>query len=269
MWRFELNEQSGLTLTPGVKLKHTVGQKLWLHQSLAPLLIFRRKYSARCNNETTLLFATFWFKFDFYFQIIFHGLYNKNAICHDHPVLANIWDLYKHVVFAFTQLTALEPSHVVPGDREFWPLNGVLGCVRRDISPILKDPAALTAVTDLFEEHVRRSYPQLDLVVGEDLCVPAPWSPFGVRTVSVNKTDCNDRREMIKSLKKLLDSEPLKWVSESLILTCSCVQVWMLGASCSDLCSPSALVSALCWSERKANCPATPCLWPTTWSTAR
>ncbi|XP_026123955.1 adenine phosphoribosyltransferase isoform X2 [Carassius auratus] len=41
-------------------------------------------------------------------------------------------------------------------------------CYLRDICPILKDPKALAAVTDLFEEHVRRSYPQVDLVVGLD-----------------------------------------------------------------------------------------------------
>ncbi|KAK7169706.1 hypothetical protein R3I94_000064 [Phoxinus phoxinus] len=38
----------------------------------------------------------------------------------------------------------------------------------KDIFPILKDPKALTAVMDLFEEHVRNSYPQLDLIVGLD-----------------------------------------------------------------------------------------------------
>lgn len=37
----------------------------------------------------------------------------------------------------------------------------------RDISPILKDPAALTAVIDLFEEHVRTNYKQIDLIVGK------------------------------------------------------------------------------------------------------
>lgn len=44
----------------------------------------------------------------------------------------------------------------------------------RDICPILKDPAALTAVTDLFEEHVRTSFPQVDLIVGEPaVCLAA------------------------------------------------------------------------------------------------
>ncbi|TNN63950.1 Adenine phosphoribosyltransferase [Liparis tanakae] len=37
-----------------------------------------------------------------------------------------------------------------------------------DICPILKDPAALTAVTDLFEEHIRKNHPQVELIVGLD-----------------------------------------------------------------------------------------------------
>ncbi|XP_026165719.1 adenine phosphoribosyltransferase [Mastacembelus armatus] len=42
------------------------------------------------------------------------------------------------------------------------------GILFRDICPILKDPAALTAVIDLFEEHVRKNYKQVDLIVGLD-----------------------------------------------------------------------------------------------------
>ncbi|KAK9972661.1 hypothetical protein ABG768_025950 [Culter alburnus] len=38
----------------------------------------------------------------------------------------------------------------------------------KDIFPILKDPKALAAVTDLFEEHVRNTFPQVDLIVGLD-----------------------------------------------------------------------------------------------------
>ncbi|XP_008279729.1 adenine phosphoribosyltransferase isoform X2 [Stegastes partitus] len=46
-----------------------------------------------------------------------------------------------------------------------FPKKGVLF---RDICPILKDAAALTAVIDLFEEHVRISHQQVDLIVGLD-----------------------------------------------------------------------------------------------------
>ncbi|XP_068424251.1 adenine phosphoribosyltransferase [Clinocottus analis] len=46
-----------------------------------------------------------------------------------------------------------------------FPKKGVLF---RDICPLLKDPAALTAATDLFEEHVRKNHPQVDLIVGLD-----------------------------------------------------------------------------------------------------
>lgn len=37
----------------------------------------------------------------------------------------------------------------------------------RDICPLLKDPAALTAVIDLFEEHVRKNYQEVELIVGK------------------------------------------------------------------------------------------------------
>uniref|UniRef100_A0A673GCL6 adenine phosphoribosyltransferase n=1 Tax=Sinocyclocheilus rhinocerous TaxID=307959 RepID=A0A673GCL6_9TELE len=45
----------------------------------------------------------------------------------------------------------------------------------KDICPILKDPKALAAVTDLFEEHVRRTYPQVDLIVGKRVHMRVVW----------------------------------------------------------------------------------------------
>lgn len=42
------------------------------------------------------------------------------------------------------------------------------GILFMDICPILKDPAALTAVIDLFEEHVRKNHQQVDLIIGLD-----------------------------------------------------------------------------------------------------
>uniref|UniRef100_UPI0037E7178B adenine phosphoribosyltransferase n=1 Tax=Semicossyphus pulcher TaxID=241346 RepID=UPI0037E7178B len=42
------------------------------------------------------------------------------------------------------------------------------GILFRDICPILKEPAALTAVIDLFEEHVRKNHQNVDLIVGLD-----------------------------------------------------------------------------------------------------
>lgn len=36
----------------------------------------------------------------------------------------------------------------------------------RDICPILKDPSALTAVIDMFEEHVRKNHQHVDLIAG-------------------------------------------------------------------------------------------------------
>ncbi|XP_047459907.1 adenine phosphoribosyltransferase [Mugil cephalus] len=42
------------------------------------------------------------------------------------------------------------------------------GILFRDICPILKDAAALSAVIDLFEDHVRNNYKQVELIVGLD-----------------------------------------------------------------------------------------------------
>ncbi|KAK3509920.1 hypothetical protein QTP70_019398 [Hemibagrus guttatus] len=44
----------------------------------------------------------------------------------------------------------------------------VKGIVFKDICPILKEPKALTAVIDLFEEHVRKNHPHTELIVGLD-----------------------------------------------------------------------------------------------------
>ncbi|XP_034538133.1 adenine phosphoribosyltransferase [Notolabrus celidotus] len=42
------------------------------------------------------------------------------------------------------------------------------GILFRDICPVLRSPAALRAVIDLFEEQVRTNYPNVDLIVGLD-----------------------------------------------------------------------------------------------------
>ncbi|KAM8737958.1 adenine phosphoribosyltransferase [Acanthopagrus latus] len=65
------------------------------------------------------------------------------------------------------------------------------GILFRDICPILKDPATLTAVIDLFEEHVRKNHPQVDLIVGLDargfLFGPLLAQRLGVGFVLVRK----------------------------------------------------------------------------------
>ncbi|CAL1577735.1 unnamed protein product [Knipowitschia caucasica] len=65
------------------------------------------------------------------------------------------------------------------------------GIIFRDICPILKDPAALSAVTSLFEEHVRAQFQQVDLVVGLDargfLFGPLLAQRLGVGFVLVRK----------------------------------------------------------------------------------
>nr|XP_057913351.1 adenine phosphoribosyltransferase [Doryrhamphus excisus] len=65
------------------------------------------------------------------------------------------------------------------------------GIVFRDICPILKDPNALTAVTDLFEQHVRTNHWEVDLIVGLDargfLFGPLLAQRLGVGFVMVRK----------------------------------------------------------------------------------
>ncbi|KAB5526028.1 hypothetical protein PHYPO_G00147010 [Pangasianodon hypophthalmus] len=39
------------------------------------------------------------------------------------------------------------------------------GIMFKDICPILKEPKALAAVIDLFEEHVRQNHPHTELIV--------------------------------------------------------------------------------------------------------
>ncbi|MEQ2230378.1 hypothetical protein ILYODFUR_028687, partial [Ilyodon furcidens] len=60
-----------------------------------------------------------------------------------------------------------------------------------DICPILKSPAALTAVIDLFEERVRSHHQQVDLIVGLDargfLFGPLLAQRLGVGFVLVRK----------------------------------------------------------------------------------
>lgn len=50
----------------------------------------------------------------------------------------------------------------------------------------MKDPKALAAVTDLFEEHVRRTYPQVDLIVGKRLRVRVASYTVQSRTLPDN-----------------------------------------------------------------------------------
>ncbi|NXL48880.1 APT phosphoribosyltransferase, partial [Podilymbus podiceps] len=47
-----------------------------------------------------------------------------------------------------------------------FPVPGVLF---RDISPLLKDPAAFRALIDLLEDHLRASFPKIDFIAGERL----------------------------------------------------------------------------------------------------
>ncbi|KAJ8247326.1 hypothetical protein GJAV_G00245030 [Gymnothorax javanicus] len=65
------------------------------------------------------------------------------------------------------------------------------GVIFRDMCPLLKDPEALTAVTDLFEERVREDFPGVQVVLGLDargfLFGPLLAQRLGVGFVPIRK----------------------------------------------------------------------------------
>ncbi|XP_067854156.1 adenine phosphoribosyltransferase [Heptranchias perlo] len=69
-----------------------------------------------------------------------------------------------------------------------FPTQGILF---RDICPLLKDPKAFKAVIDLFEDHLRKKFPQIELIVGLDargfLFGPILAQRFGIGFVPVRK----------------------------------------------------------------------------------
>ncbi|GCB70997.1 adenine phosphoribosyltransferase [Scyliorhinus torazame] len=69
-----------------------------------------------------------------------------------------------------------------------FPIQGILF---RDIFPLLYDPKAFSAVIDLFEDHLKNKFPQIDLIVGLDargfLFGPVLAQKFGIGFVPVRK----------------------------------------------------------------------------------
>nr|XP_014339904.1 PREDICTED: adenine phosphoribosyltransferase-like [Latimeria chalumnae] len=58
------------------------------------------------------------------------------------------------------------------------------GILFRDICPVLKDPKAFTAMIDLFEEHLKKSVPDVSLIVGKCPRVSCHWGYLGVLRVT-------------------------------------------------------------------------------------
>ncbi|KAM3917947.1 adenine phosphoribosyltransferase [Leptodactylus fuscus] len=65
------------------------------------------------------------------------------------------------------------------------------GICFRDITPVLKDPAAFSASIDLFETYLRENFPKIDLIAGLDsrgfLFGPALAQRFGIGFVLIRK----------------------------------------------------------------------------------
>lgn len=58
----------------------------------------------------------------------------------------------------------------------------------RDICPLLKDPAALTAVIDLFEEHVKKNHKQVDLIIGKKTKQTSCWCKLALYLMNLKGT---------------------------------------------------------------------------------
>ncbi|NXV83667.1 APT phosphoribosyltransferase, partial [Atlantisia rogersi] len=69
-----------------------------------------------------------------------------------------------------------------------FPVPGVLF---RDISPLLKDPAAFRTLIDLLEDHLRASFPKIDFIAGLDsrgfLIGPPLAQRLGIGFVPIRK----------------------------------------------------------------------------------
>ncbi|KAM4721492.1 adenine phosphoribosyltransferase [Rhinophrynus dorsalis] len=65
------------------------------------------------------------------------------------------------------------------------------GICFRDITPLLKDPEAFRAAIDLFEHHLKKNYPKIDIIAGLDsrgfLFGPALAQRFGIGFVLIRK----------------------------------------------------------------------------------
>nr|XP_033799579.1 adenine phosphoribosyltransferase [Geotrypetes seraphini] len=65
------------------------------------------------------------------------------------------------------------------------------GVCFRDISPLLKDPAAFCAAIDLMEDHLRKTYSQIDVIAGLDsrgfLFGPALAQRLGIGFILIRK----------------------------------------------------------------------------------
>ncbi|XP_060693621.1 adenine phosphoribosyltransferase [Hemiscyllium ocellatum] len=67
----------------------------------------------------------------------------------------------------------------------------IQGIIFRDIFPLFQDPKAFSAVIDLFEDHLRKKFPKIDLFVGLDargfLFGPILAQRFGIGFVPIRK----------------------------------------------------------------------------------
>lgn len=88
-------------------------------------------------------------------------------------------------------MSAQDKRAVLRGSVREFPDFPSPGICFRDITPILKDPAAFSAAIDLFESYIRENFPKVDVIAGLDsrgfLFGPALAQRFGIGFVLIRK----------------------------------------------------------------------------------
>ncbi|XP_069757358.1 adenine phosphoribosyltransferase isoform X1 [Narcine bancroftii] len=74
----------------------------------------------------------------------------------------------RHLTGSPSRLRILWTRSDIPGIWEETYHSGMAVTLAKDILPILKDPRAFNAVIDLLEDHLKRKFLQMDLIVGLD-----------------------------------------------------------------------------------------------------
>lgn len=92
---------------------------------------------------------------------------------------------------SYEKLKMKVPCNVLRYFPDMFPFPSTMCLSSRDITPILKDPAAFSASIDLFENYIRENFPKVDVIAGLDsrgfLFGPALAQRFGIGFVLIRK----------------------------------------------------------------------------------
>ncbi|XP_044126351.1 adenine phosphoribosyltransferase [Bufo gargarizans] len=95
------------------------------------------------------------------------------------------------VTCSAVRMSLLDKQVLLRGSVREFPDFPAPGVIFRDITPVLRDPAAFSAAIDLFEAYLREKFPKIDLIAGLDsrgfLFGPSLAQRFGIGFVLIRK----------------------------------------------------------------------------------